>query len=50
MRADLSDAKGGWDAFWMLPNHMTADPNGAGGWQELDVVEHYFFNYYWVYS
>ena len=50
MRADLSDAKGGWDAFWMMPDHMTPDPNGAGGWQELDVVEHYAGNNKGVYS
>ncbi|MER2265742.1 family 16 glycosylhydrolase [Methylobacterium oxalidis] len=41
MRADLSDAKGGWDAFWLLPNKAAANPNNLSGWQELDVVEHY---------
>ena len=41
MRADLSDAKGGWDAFWLLPDTPAANPNHLPGWQELDVVEHY---------
>ena len=50
MRADLSDAKGGWDAFWMMPNQARPDPNNAGGWQELDVVEHYAGNNKGVYS
>ena len=28
-------------AFWLLPDKQTPDPNNAGRWQELDVVEHY---------
>ena len=41
MRADLADAKGGWDAFWLLPDRPAANPNALPGWQELDVIEHY---------
>ena len=41
MRADLADAKGGWDAFWLLPTTPAANPTNLPGWQELDVVEHY---------
>jgi beta-glucanase (GH16 family) len=41
VRADLSDAPGGWDAFWLLPNVQIPDPNNLGHWQELDVLEHY---------
>ncbi|WP_082317031.1 glycoside hydrolase family 16 protein [Methylobacterium sp. ARG-1] len=41
IRADFSAQPGAWDAFWLLPNHQTPDPNNAGGHQELDIVEHY---------
>jgi beta-glucanase (GH16 family) len=41
VRADYSDLAGAWDAFWLLPDHMLPDPNNAGHWQELDIVEHY---------
>ncbi|MBB3569639.1 carbohydrate-binding domain-containing protein [Rhizobium sp. BK491] len=41
MRADFSNLPGAWAAFWLLPDHMIADPNNAGHWQELDVVENY---------
>jgi beta-glucanase (GH16 family) len=41
IRADFSALPGAWDAFWLLPNQMIPDPNNAGHWQELDVVEHY---------
>ncbi|WP_378975729.1 hypothetical protein [Methylobacterium komagatae] len=34
MRADLTDTKGGWDAFWMLPNNPAPNPNKLPGWQE----------------
>ncbi len=44
MRADIADAKGGWDAFWLLPNAPAPNPNNLPGWQELDVVEHYGAN------
>ena len=50
MRADLASAKGGWDAFWMLPNKAAANPTKAPGWQELDIVEHYGANEGGVYS
>ena len=50
MRADLADAKGGWDAFWLLPDKPAANPNKLPGWQELDVVEHYGANNKGVYS
>ncbi|WP_246686387.1 carbohydrate-binding domain-containing protein [Methylobacterium sp. WL30] len=50
MRADLSDAKGAWDAFWLLPDKAAANPNHLSGWQELDVVEHYGGNDKGVYS
>jgi beta-glucanase (GH16 family) len=50
MRADLADAKGGWDAFWLLPDKQAANPNKLPGWQELDVVEHYGANNKGVYS
>ncbi len=54
MRADLADAKGGWDAFWLLPNAPAANPNNLPGWQELDVVEHYGANnqgsYRWIHT
>ncbi|TXM78379.1 DUF4214 domain-containing protein [Methylobacterium sp. WL69] len=50
MRADLADAKGGWDAFWLLPDKPAANPNKLPGWQELDVVEHYGANNNGVYS
>ena len=50
MRADLSNAKGGWDAFWLLPDQAAANPNKLPGWQELDVVEHYGVNDKGVYS
>lgn len=38
MRADMSDVKGAWDAFWLMP---VTPANNKPGWQELDVVEHY---------
>lgn len=41
IRADFSNQPGAWDAFWLLPDRQIPDPNGAGRWQELDVVEHY---------
>jgi beta-glucanase (GH16 family) len=41
IRADYSNLAGAWDAFWLLPDHMLPDPNNAGHWQELDIVEHY---------
>src|ERR1700730_9714409 len=41
IRGNFSTLPGGWDAFWLLPNHVIPDPNNAGHWQELDVVEHY---------
>ncbi|MCJ2023070.1 carbohydrate-binding domain-containing protein, partial [Methylobacterium sp. J-067] len=50
MRADLSNAKGAWDAFWLLPDQAAANPNKLPGWQELDVVEHYGDNDKGVYS
>ena len=50
MRADLADAKGGWDAFWLLPDKPAANPTNLPGWQELDVVEHYGANNKGVYS
>ncbi len=50
MRADFTNAKGGWDAFWLLPDQAAANPNKLPGWQELDVVEHYGVNDKGVYS
>lgn len=44
MRADLADAKGGWCAFWLLPDKAAANPKNLPAWQELDVVEHYGTN------
>jgi beta-glucanase (GH16 family) len=41
IRADFSNLAGAWNAFWLLPDHAIADPNNAGHWQELDVVENY---------
>ncbi|MGY2049374.1 glycoside hydrolase family 16 protein [Methylobacterium sp. JK268] len=41
IRADFSNLPGAWDGFWLLPDHPLPDPQDAGGWQELDVVEHY---------
>ncbi|WP_244441757.1 family 16 glycosylhydrolase [Rhizobium grahamii] len=41
IRADFSNLAGAWDAFWLLPDHVIADPYNAGHWQELDVVENY---------
>ncbi|MCK1404925.1 family 16 glycosylhydrolase, partial [Bradyrhizobium sp. 76] len=41
IRADFSNLPGAWDAFWLLPDKQIPDPNNAGHWQELDVVEHY---------
>ena len=41
IRADFSNKAGAWDAFWLLPNNQTPDPNNTGAHQELDVVEHY---------
>jgi Glycosyl hydrolases family 16 len=39
--ANFSGQPGAWDGFWLLPDKQIPDPNNAGGWQELDVVEHY---------
>lgn len=52
MRADLSEAKGGWDAFWLLPDKAApVTPGGdSSSWQELDVVEHYAGNPRGAYS
>ncbi len=50
IRANYSAAPGAWDAFWLMPDHKIPDPNNAGGWQELDVVEHYGSNPRGVYS
>ncbi|GJE38140.1 family 16 glycosylhydrolase [Methylobacterium persicinum] len=50
IRADFSSLKGAWDAFWLLPVNSLPDPNNAGRWQELDVVEHYGANDKGVYS
>lgn len=50
MRADLADASGAWDAFWLLPVSPTSSESGSDGWQELDVVEHYGSNNPGVYS
>lgn len=41
IRADFSGQVGAWDAFWLMPVTKIPDPNNAGNWQELDVVEHY---------
>jgi beta-glucanase (GH16 family) len=41
IRADFSNLPGAWGAFWLLPDQGIADPNNAGRWQELDVVESY---------
>ncbi|MCJ2015236.1 glycoside hydrolase family 16 protein [Methylobacterium sp. J-076] len=50
IRADFSSLQGAWDAFWLMPVTQTPDPNKAGNWQELDVVEHYGANDRGVYS
>ncbi|WP_238199362.1 family 16 glycosylhydrolase, partial [Methylobacterium tardum] len=50
IRADFSDMKGAWDAFWLLPDKPAANPNNLPGWQELDIVEHYGDNDKGVYS
>lgn len=44
MRADMADAVGSWDAFWLLPDAPAANPGNRRGWQELDIVEHYGVN------
>ncbi|WP_062111611.1 family 16 glycosylhydrolase [Aureimonas sp. AU40] len=49
MRADLSETKGAWDAFWLLPTKQINEGKN-GGWQELNVVEHYGNNPTGVYS
>jgi beta-glucanase (GH16 family) len=41
IRAEFSNLPGAWAAFWLLPDQVIADPNNAGRWQELDVVENY---------
>jgi beta-glucanase (GH16 family) len=41
IRADFSNLTGAWAAFWMLPDRVIPDPNNAGHWQELDIVENY---------
>jgi beta-glucanase (GH16 family) len=50
IRADFASQNGAWDAFWMMPDKQIPDPNKAGGWQELDVVEHYGGNDKGTYS
>ncbi|KTQ94982.1 hypothetical protein NS226_13710 [Aureimonas ureilytica] len=53
MRADFSEAKGAWDAFWLLPTQQI-NQGKNGGWQELDIVEHYGNNpngvYRWLHT
>ncbi|WP_062111188.1 family 16 glycosylhydrolase [Aureimonas sp. AU40] len=53
MRADLSEVKGAWDAFWLLPTKQINEGKN-GGWQELDIVEHYGNNpngvYRWLHT
>ncbi len=53
MRADLSDVKGSWDAFWLLPVKQINEGKN-GGWQELDIIEHYGSNpdgiYRWIHT
>ena len=39
-RANFSSLPGALDAFWLLPDQQTPDPNNAVRWQEL---ESYFF-------
>lgn len=50
MRADLSDSKGSWDAFWLLPDKQIPNSSSPGLWQEIDIVEHYGTNDIGVYS
>ena len=50
MRADLSDSKGSWDAFWLLPDKQVPNSSSPGLWQEIDIVEHYGNNNIGVYS
>lgn len=50
MRADLSDSKGSWDAFWLLPDKQIPNSSSPGLWQEIDIVEHYGNNNIGVYS
>jgi beta-glucanase (GH16 family) len=50
VRADFSALPGAWDAFWLLPDQAVPDPNNAGRWQEIDVVEHYGSSDKGVYS
>ncbi|MGU3330814.1 Hint domain-containing protein [Methylobacterium mesophilicum] len=50
MRADLSSQIGSWDGLWMMPDNQKPDPAKSGGWQELDVVEHYGVNDRGTYS
>jgi beta-glucanase (GH16 family) len=50
MRADFSDSKDSWDAFWLLPETQIKNPDNPDAWQELDVVEHYGNNDPGVYS
>ncbi|GGD95783.1 hypothetical protein GCM10011390_13230 [Aureimonas endophytica] len=53
MRADLSEVKGAWDAFWLLPVEQI-NKGKNDGWQELDIVEHYGANpagvYRWIHT
>ena len=53
MRADFSDAKGAWDAFWLLPTQQI-NQGKNGGFQELDIAEHYGNNpngvYRWLHT
>ncbi|WP_407174314.1 carbohydrate-binding domain-containing protein [Bradyrhizobium sp. STM 3562] len=50
IRADFSSLPGGWDAFWLLPDHQIPDPTQTGHWQELDVAERYGVSDSTVYS
>lgn len=54
IRADLADASGAWDAFWLLPDAPAPNPEKRSGWQELDIVEHYGTNnkgvYRWIHT
>jgi beta-glucanase (GH16 family) len=50
IRANFSSSPGAWDAFWLEPVTQIPDPNNAGHWQELDVVENYGADQQSVYS
>lgn len=53
MRADLNETKGGWDAFWMMPE-ANPNPDGDRDWTELDIIEHYgsypIGSYRWIHT